>query len=270
MDLQLQNVCVGYGDREVLRDVSFRVVAGEMLGLVGPNGSGKSTLIKAISRVIPAESGSILIDGKEVNAYDRMELARVVAVVPQDPLLPATFTALEVVLMGRTPHLGFLRYEGRADMAVVWQAMGVTRTRELAYRRMGELSGGEKQRVCIARALAQEPRIILLDEPTSHLDIGFQLETLELIAGLCVEDGLTVLAAMHDLNLAAQYCDRLVMLDSHGVYSAGTPHEVITADNIRKVYGTEIEVAPHPVNGLPTTLVTANGIKAAERDRARA
>ena len=253
--LELCEVSLGYGSRVVLSGISMHVVPGGMVGIVGPNSSGKSTLIKGISRLIAPKSGRILIDGRDVATIKRGELARTVAVVPQDPVLPDAFLALEVVLMGRTPHLGLFRYEGARDMAIVSHAMEVTDTLALGERRVGELSGGERQRLVVARALAQEPQLILLDEPTAHLDINYQVGTLDMIKSLCSEQGLTAVAALHDLNLASQYCDRLIMLSEGGIYAEGPPKDVITARNIKDVYGAEVCVYPHPLNDLPATLI---------------
>ena len=255
--IELDNVGMGYDHRAILHDVSMKAGPGQMLGLVGPNGSGKSTLIKGMTRVIDVFSGRVLIDGRDIKTVKRDQLARLVATVPQDPALPAAFTAFEVVLMGRTPHLGLLRYEGGRDLVIAWQAMEATHTKSLAERRVGELSGGEKQRLIIARALAQQPRAMLLDEPTANLDVNHQVEVLDLVKSLCLEQSLTVIIALHDLNLAAQYCDRLVMLNGGTVYAEGTPLDILTARNIKKVYGADVCVYPHPINRLPTTLITA-------------
>ena len=255
--IELENVSLGYDHRVILRDVNMKAKPGQILGLVGPNGSGKSTLIKGMTRVIDLLSGRILIDGRDIRTIKRDELARLVATVPQSPALPAAFTAFEVVLMGRTPHLGLLRYEGASDLAIAWQAMDATNTQSFAERRVSELSGGERQRLIIARALAQQPKAMLLDEPTANLDINHQVEILNLVKTLCQEQSLTVIIALHDLNLAAQYCDWLVMLNGGRVYAEGTPPDILTAANIKKVYGAEVFVYPHPINKLPTTLITA-------------
>ncbi len=162
--IELKDVSLGYDHRAILNDVNLEAVPGKVLGLIGPNGSGKSTLIKGITRLIKLFSGHILLDGRDIATYKREQLARLVATVPQNPVLPEAFTAFEVVLMGRTPHLGLLRYEGKRDMAIAWQAMEATETQFFAERRVGELSGGEKQRLVIARALTQQPKVILLDE----------------------------------------------------------------------------------------------------------
>ena len=257
--IELDNVSLGYDHRVILHDVNMKAKPGQILGLVGPNGSGKSTLIKGMARLIDPFSGHISIDGRDIKTIKRDELARLVATVPQDPALPAPFTAFEVVLMGRTPHLGLLRYEGGKDLAIAWQAMEATHTQFFAERRVSDLSGGERQRLIIARALAQQPKAMLLDEPTANLDINHQVEILNLVKSLCVEQGLTVIIALHDLNLAAQYCDWMVMLDGGKVYAEGTPRDILTAPNIRKVYGAEVCVYPHPINQLPTTLITARG-----------
>lgn len=259
--LELQNVEVAYGHTVVVKDVTFQVMPGEMVGLIGPNGSGKSTIIKAISRVISLRSGKIFLDGKDVFKMRRGDLARLVGVVPQMSILPSVFTAFEIVLMGRNPHLGLLQYESAKDMAITWQAMERTATQTLAERIVCELSGGEIQRVVVARALAQEPKSILLDEPTANLDIRHQIEILDLIKKLCLENNLMVVIALHDLNLASQYCDRLILINNGTVHAQGTPVEVINSQNIKEVYGTDGCVYTHPVNGLPAVLLKAGNSK---------
>ena len=259
--LELQNVEVAYGHTVVVKDVTFQVMPGEMVGLIGPNGSGKSTIIKAISRVISLRSGKIFLDGKDVFKMRRGDLARLIGVVPQMSILPSVYTAFEIVLMGRNPHLGLLQYESAKDMAITWQAMERTATQPLAERIVCELSGGEIQRVVVARALAQEPKSILLDEPTANLDIRHQIEILDLIKKLCMENNLMVVIALHDLNLASQYCDRLILINNGTVHAQGTPVEVINSQNIKEVYGTDGCVYTHPVNGLPAVLLKAGNSK---------
>ena len=259
--LEMQNVTLGYGRKVVVKDITFQMKPGEILGLVGPNGCGKSTIIKALSRVISPYSGRILLDGKNISTISRRDLSRWLGVVPQIPLLPSTFTAFEVVLMGRNPHLGLFQYEGPKDMAIAWRAMEKTSVQHLARRRIGELSGGEIQCVVIARVLAQETEAILLDEPTANLDISHQVEILDVIKSLCQENALTVVAALHDLNLAAEYCDRLVLINNGRIYAEGTPSEVITADNIKEVYGAGSYVYSHPLSGLPAVLPNAGSSK---------
>lgn len=261
--LEAEKLSLAYGRSVVAQDLTFQVSPGEMLGLIGPNGSGKSTIIKALSRVIPPASGKILLDGRELARIPRSELARLIGVVPQMPLLPSTFTAFEIVLMGRNPHLGLFQHESAADMEIAWQAMGRTNTQALFQRQAGELSGGEIQRLVIARALAQQPKSLLLDEPTSNLDINHQVEVLDLIKSLCRENNLTVAITLHDLNLAAQYCDKLMLINHGRMHAQGTPAEVITAKNIEEVYGAEGCVYTHPANGLPTVLLQAGNSRKA-------
>jgi iron complex transport system ATP-binding protein len=261
IELEMRDVSLGYNKTPVLENMNLRVVPGEMMGLIGPNGSGKSTIIKALSRIIQPRSGSIRLGGRDIAGIPRRELACLVGVVPQMPLLPSTFTAFEIVLMGRNPHLGLFQAEGQRDWAMAWQAMERTGTRPLAARRVNELSGGEIQCLMIARVLVQETQVVLLDEPTANLDIGRQVEILDLIKTLCQRNKLAVLAAVHDLNLAAQYCDRLCLIHQGHVHAVGTPAEVITEGNIKQVYGAGNCIYTHPVNGLPTVLLSAGSGK---------
>ncbi len=254
--LEIQNISLGYNHHPVVTDLSFQVVAGEMLGLIGPNGCGKSSIIKALSRVITMRSGQIKLDGKLINGLSRSQAARLIGVVPQNPFMPDTFTVAEIVLLGRTPYLGLLRHESASDLKIVGWAMERTGISSLSERRMSELSGGERQRVTIARVLAQGTGIILLDEPTANLDINHQTAILDLIRDLCQENKLAVLIALHDLNLAAQYCDRLVMLKAGRLFAEGSPQQVMNVENIREVYGMESRIYPHPENSLPVVLVT--------------
>jgi len=258
IELEMQKVNLGYDRHAVMEDINLKVSPGEMVGLIGPNGSGKSTIIKALCHIVRPRSGKITIDGRDIARIPRKELARMVGVVPQLPLLPSTFTAAEIVLMGRNPHLGLFQSESRRDREMVQQAMEKTGTLPLADRYVNELSGGEIQCLLIARVLVQETKAILLDEPTANLDIGRQVEILDLIRRLCTENRLAVLAAIHDLNLAAQYCDRLLLIDERHIHAQGTPAEVITEKNMKEVYGAENCVYTHPVNGLPAVLLGAH------------
>jgi iron complex transport system ATP-binding protein len=258
IELEMQKVTLGYDHHPVMEDITLKVSPGELVGLIGPNGSGKSTIIKALSHIISPKSGKILINGRNITDIPRRELACLVGVVPQLPLLPSTFTAFEIVLMGRNPHMGLFQSEGRRDWEMAREAMARTGTAELANRYVNELSGGEIQCLLIARVLVQDTRAILLDEPTANLDIGRQVEVLDLIKKLCTDNNLSVLAAIHDLNLAAQYCDRLLLIKNRHIHAEGTPREVITDKNIRDVYGAENCVYTHPVNSLPTVLLGAH------------
>jgi iron complex transport system ATP-binding protein len=258
IELEMKNVTLGYNHYPVMEDITFKASPGELLGLIGPNGSGKSTIIKALSRIIHPKSGKVLVGGRDIQKIKRQELACMVGVVPQLPLLPSTFTAFEIVLMGRNPHLGMFQAESRRDFEIARQAMIRTGTDNLTNRYVNELSGGEIQSLLIARVLVQETQAILLDEPTANLDIGRQGEILDLIKNLCRDNNLTVIAAVHDLNLAAQYCDRLILIHEKHIHSQGKPAEVITDKNIKEIYGAENCVYTHPVNGLPTVLLSAH------------
>jgi iron complex transport system ATP-binding protein len=239
--IALRHVTVVLGGRNVVDDIDLEVAGGEWLALIGPNGAGKTTLLRAVAGLVP-HSGSITLDGRDARRMHRTELSRLVAVVPQDPSTPPWMTVAEYVLLGRTPHLGRLAKEGKRDREVA--AGALDRLDLLAYRDrlLGTLSGGERQRVVVARALAQEARLVLLDEPTAALDIGHQQQALELLDLLRAESGLTLVAAMHDLTLAAQYSDRMVLLDAGRIVADGSPREVLTEALIGTHYEAAIEV----------------------------
>jgi iron complex transport system ATP-binding protein len=239
--IELRGVSVELGGRRVVDDVDAVVADGEWLALIGPNGAGKTTLLRAISRLVPF-AGHIALAGRSVDELPRAELARLVAVVPQEPSTPPWMTVAEYVLLGRTPHLGPLAKEGARDREAAARALARLDLLPFAERRLGTLSGGEKQRVVVARALAQEARIVLLDEPTAALDIGHQQQALELLDGLRDESGLTLVAAMHDLTLAAQYADRGVLLDAGRVVADGLPEDVLTEERVTTHYGAAIDV----------------------------
>ena len=237
----LRHVTVELGGRAVVRDVDLDVAEGEWVALIGPNGAGKTTLLRSIARLVPF-SGSIELDGRDTEGLARAELARLLAVVPQEPSTPPWMTVGEYVLLGRTPHLGPLAKEGLRDRGAAAEALARLDLLGYAERRLGTLSGGEKQRVVVARALAQEARIVLLDEPTASLDIGHQQQALELLDALRAESGLTLVAAMHDLTLAAQYADRMVLLDDGRIVADGGPGDVLTEHLIARHYDASIQV----------------------------
>jgi len=237
----LRSVTVHLGGRPVVDRVDAVVDGGEWLALIGPNGAGKTTLLRAIARLVPF-AGDISLDGRPVAELSRSELARLVAVVPQEPSTPPWMTVGEYVLLGRTPHLGPLAKEGAHDREAAARALGRLDLLPFVQRRLGTLSGGEKQRVVVARALAQEAPIVLLDEPTAALDIGHQQQALDLLDVLRQESGLTLVAAMHDLTLAAQYADRMLLLDGGRVVADGTPVDVLTEARIAEHYGAAIDV----------------------------
>ena len=239
--IELRALSVAYGELEILRDVSLEVARGEWAGVIGPNGAGKTTLLRAVAGLVEA-TGTIGLGGVDARTLGRRERARRLALVPQSPVLPPEMTIAEYVLLGRTPHLGYLASETRRDRAAAAEAIGRLELERFAARPLTTLSGGEQQRAVLARALAQEAEIILLDEPTSALDVGRQQQVLELVDLLRREDGLTVLAAMHDLTLAGQYAARLFLLDGGGLIAAGTPAEILRADLLAEHYGADVRV----------------------------
>jgi len=245
--LNIDGIECRYGSVKVLENITFFVKDGDFIGILGPNGSGKTTLIRSISRVLKPYRGSILLDGKDVYVLKGVDVAKQVAVVPQESSIGFSFTALDIVLMGRNPHLRRFQMESQRDFEIAKKAMVLTNTWHLAERPVNELSGGERQRVIIARALAQEPRILLLDEPMTHLDIVNQLEIMDLIKDLCLKQRMIVLAVFHDLNMAARYCTSALLLKKGRVFSAGTVEEVLTAENIREVFAVDALVRKNPV-----------------------
>jgi iron complex transport system ATP-binding protein len=224
---------------------------GEFVGVIGPNGSGKTTLLKIFYRLLSPQQGEVFFDRLSLKKMSRGEIAKKIAVVAQETYPAFPFRAIEMVLMGRSPYLGHLMFESPKDLEIAKKAMEWTETLPISQRPIDELSGGERKRVYIARALAQEPEMILLDEPTSNLDIHHQVEFLDLVLSLNREKGLTILMASHDLNLASEYCDRLIFLQNGKIYKMGSPEEVMTRENIEKVYGCEVWVDRNPVSGMP-------------------
>jgi iron complex transport system ATP-binding protein len=254
--LSVDNVSFKYGEKWVLRGIDFGVEKGDFLGIIGPNGSGKTTLLRVIDGILTPQEGAVFLEGTEIGKLRRDLLARSVAVVPQYAALAFPFSVEEVVLMGRSPHLGRWRFEGAQDLRIAREAMEMTDTLGLATRDMESLSGGEHQRVLIARALAQEPGLMLLDEPTAFLDIRHQVDFFDRIRTLNRERGLTVIAVTHDINLAAHYCDRIILLKDGRIEATGPVEAVITEQNIRETYGTEVLVDRHPRTGSPRITLT--------------
>lgn len=248
--IEVGSLHCGYGDDEVLKGVSLRVDSGEMTGVLGPNGSGKTTLLLALSGIIPIDSGSIRLAGYEIGERPARWIARRIASVPQRSEVSFPFKCLSLVLMGRYPHLdGWGGYSDR-DMAAALGAMEQTGTSHLAHRPIKEVSGGESQMVVIARALAQEAEILLLDEATSNLDVARKIEVFDLLSERN-RNGATLLCVMHDLNLAALYCRRLIFLKNGKVALDGPTEEIFNDENLSKIYDTEIRVSSHPVIGIP-------------------
>jgi len=250
-ELVLKNIGFSYNGRQVLEGITIFIPQGTLLGLIGPNGAGKTTLLKIAARLLRPETGKVFLGGRDVWRLPQREVARQLAVVPQEDQLGFPFSVAEVVMMGRYPHLRRLQREGQTDFAVVRRAMEATATMDLARRPVTTLSGGERRRVAIARALAQEPKVLLLDEPTAHLDIAHQSQMFRLLRRLSAEQGITVIAALHDLNLAAAFMERLVLLSGGRVVADGPPESVLTAQNVETAYGVSVRVTRHPDLGCP-------------------
>ncbi len=240
MKLKVKNVEFSYARVPILRDVCIELAASEMLGVVGPNGAGKSTLLRCIDRILNPQKGRILLDEQDIMEMSRLELAKKVGYVPQSVSQVFPATVFDTVLMGRRPHLGWRSSE--KDTAMVLEMLQLLNIEDLAMRDINELSGGQQQKVFIARALTQEPDVLLLDEPTSNLDIRHQLEVMGIIKSIVIEKQISAIMAIHDLNLASRYADRIVMMNSGEIFSAGTPASVLTPANIKRVYGVEAEV----------------------------
>src|SRR6266704_1134057 len=239
--LDVDGITFGYAKQPLLYDVHLHVRAGEMLGLLGPNGSGKTTLLRLISGVLRPQQGKVFLEGRDLQQWGRRGAARRIAVVPQGLHVPFAFTVEDMVGLGRTPFVKFMGSQTKHDQSIVQESMQAASIDSLAPRFFNELSGGERQRVIIAMALAQEPKLLLLDEPTSHLDIKYQVETLELVQRLNRERGVTVIAAMHDLNLAARYFPRLLLFQ-RGIVADAAPADVLEPGVLRRVYGVNVQV----------------------------
>ena len=252
--IHTRDLSFAYKDRGVLHAVSLSIEKGEMVGMLGPNGSGKTTLLRVLSAVLGAQ-GEIRLNGRKIATYGRRELSKLFAVVAQESHVNFPYTVAEIVLMGRASYHSPFALEGKKDLAVARASMELTDSLFLSDRYLHELSGGEKQRVMIARALAQEPEILLLDEPSAFLDLKHQVQVFELLRRLNRERGLTIVAALHDLNLAALFFSRLVMLREGKIYRDGSPREVLTEKTIGEVYGIRVRVEADPSGEKPQLFV---------------
>jgi iron complex transport system ATP-binding protein len=249
--LSLEKVGFSYGETRVLKGVDLEIREGEMVGILGPNGSGKSTLLRIMNGLLKPQEGEVCVRGRSLAGLKRNMIAREIAMLAQEQHFRFDFTTLEVVLMGRFPHLRRLQFEGEKDLEIAGKALEATDTIMLAHRSIHSLSGGEKQRVLIARALAQEPRVMLFDEPTSFLDLKHKRDIFRLVSSLNRERGLSVVLVSHDIDLAAQHCHRIVLLKDGGIHRSGRPDEVMTASNLESVYGCPVLVDQNPATGAP-------------------
>jgi iron complex transport system ATP-binding protein len=255
MVFKIHGVECSYGSHQALKGVSLDIAPGNFLGIVGPNAAGKSTLLKTIAATLKPTQGVVYFRGEDLTKISRRDLARQVAVVPQEIEMHFPFSVMEVVLMGRHPHLDRFDRESEHDYEIVRKSMESANCWHLKDRNVLELSGGERQKVILARALAQEPQIILLDEPVAHLDLSAQLEVLNLLKEMNTSHGVTVVGILHDLNLAAQFSQQLIILHQGQIYMAGTPEDVLTAETIKQVYNTDVMVIKHPLTGAPQIVI---------------
>lgn len=263
--LEIRGLTCGYEGGFLLEDVSVRINSGDLVGVIGPNGSGKTTLLRAVTKVIGPVKGAVLVDGVDTKNINIKGLARKLAVVSRPSEDDVRMTVEEYVLLGRIPHQkGFRLLEGKEDFRVAHRAMVLTDILNLKERFMNDLSSGERQLASIARALAQDTAILLLDEPTSHLDISHQIRVLDLVKRLNRERGLTVVVVLHDLNLAAQYCDRLLLFDNGSLRKEGTPEEVLTYQTIEAVYKTVVVVRRNPISSKPYVILVSEDERSAQ------
>ena len=259
--LAARGVGAGYRGRQVLHEVSLEVAPGELLAVVGPNGAGKSTLLKVLGGALKPWSGVVELEGRPLDEFDRRAVARRLASLGQESGSAFAFTVLEMVLMGRAPHLGALRLEGEHDLKIAREALERFDLLALAARPINEISGGERRRVFLARVLAQQPQVALLDEPTAFLDLKHVAEIFSRLKQLRVQHSMSVVATLHDLNAAALYADRVLLLKDGKAVGCGVPEEVLTRDNLRTVYETEVYVGRNPATGTVAILPAAADIE---------
>lgn len=252
--LLVERLALGYGDRTVIDGLDLLVPPGRVTAIVGANACGKSTLLRSMSRLLTPRSGRVVLDGKDVHRLPAKQLARTLGLLPQSPIAPEGITVADLVGRGRHPHQGFLSRWSTEDDVAVAAALDATETSELADRHVDELSGGQRQRVWIAMALAQQTDLLLLDEPTTFLDVSHQVEVLDLLTDLNRSRGTTIIMVLHDLNLAARYADHLIALAGGRLHAAGTPHEVLTESTVRAVFGLQNQVITDPTSGRPLML----------------
>jgi iron complex transport system ATP-binding protein len=260
MKLEAFSISYDYGIIKAVDDVSVSLGSGEFVGILGPNGSGKTTLLRMLSGASKPQGGTVLLDGEDVHKMGPKAVAKKIAVVPQNGYIPFPFSVFEVVMMGREPHMKRFSGESPEDFRIVSNAMEVAGLTHLAQRSVLDLSYGERQRVIVARALAQEPGILLLDEPTSHLDPGYQIEIMDVFKSLAESRNIGVLAVLHDVNLASQYADRLIVLSKGKKVADGPPEEVITKELLENVYGIKAIIGTHPASGCPQVMLVPGGI----------
>ncbi|MDD5027345.1 MAG: ABC transporter ATP-binding protein [Candidatus Omnitrophica bacterium] len=258
--LRIANLSAGYSGEDIIRGVSLEINAGDFIGIIGPNGSGKTTLLRLCSKVLRPRKGKIYFDNKDIFAMDLKGFCRKVAFVSQDISTGFSFSVMELALMGRIPHLKRLQFETRKDIEICEKALALTDSLGLKEKIVNELSAGERQRAIISRALAQEPVLLLLDEPTAHLDIGHQIQVMDLLKKLNHQNNLTIIMILHDLNLASAYCNRICLLDNGNIFKEGQAEDVLTYKNIEAVYKTVVLVNTNPVTKRPNVVLVPKEI----------
>ncbi|MCD6310827.1 MAG: heme ABC transporter ATP-binding protein [Candidatus Eremiobacteraeota bacterium] len=261
MILKASSIHFSYQDYPIIKDVDIELSDGELLGIIGPNGAGKSTLLRLLSGILKPQSGKISINGRPLEEYSPRRLARILTMLPQDNPVDFPYTCREFVMMGRYPYLGLMGWETPRDYQIVDECLESVGVIHLANRRIGELSGGERQRVALGRALAQKTRIILLDEPISHLDVGYQIEILELLKNINQKQKIAMMIVLHDLNLAARYCPGLLLLKDGTILAKGKPQHVLTTDLMKSAFNVQSELKVIPGWDFPFLLVQSSGRK---------
>ncbi|MCK5580150.1 MAG: ABC transporter ATP-binding protein [Candidatus Omnitrophica bacterium] len=255
--LEVKNLSCGYGKECVLQDINFKLNDGDFVGVIGPNGSGKTTLLRGITRILKLNKGSVMLQKKDIAQMEFKDFARVIAVVPQS-FNGNNLSVEEFILLGRIPHFSDMQFlESKKDLEIAHKCMKLTDTLRLKDKLMANISGGERQLALIARALTQEPKLLLLDEPTAHLDITHQVEIMDLLKKLNREFNLTVLMVLHDLNLASEYCHRLVLINEGRIYKEGPPKEILDYKVIEDVYKTVVIVQENPFSSKPYMLLVS-------------
>ena len=263
--LEIKELFFSYGKKEVLKNINISIKPGSFISIIGPNGSGKSTLLKIISTYLKPQKGNILLDSNKIQMYSRRDISKRISVVPQNTSLEFDFKVKDIVLMGRHPYIDRFKGESKDDMEVSGKAMRYTNTMKLSHRMFSELSGGEKQRVILAQALAQEPEILLLDEPVSHLDLQHQVEILDLIKRMSTQENLTIISVLHDLNMASAYSDYIIMLKDGSILHEGKPETILNRKNIAEVFNINVHINGNPVTGKPY-IYTLSGVKRKKRN----
>lgn len=255
--IEIQNTNFSYDTANIINNINYKIKRNKFYTIIGPNGSGKTTFLKLLSKGLDVSSGAINIENKNIKTMSNMELAKVMAIVPQSNHIEFDFTAEEIVMMGRTPYMGRFAIENNKDIELVHNAMKFTNTYEMRHKKVTKMSGGELQRVIISRAIAQTPSILLLDEPISNLDLQHQVDLLSLIRNFSKEKNVTVVAVLHDLNMAMEFSDEVILLNQGEIVASGNPINVLSKENIEKVYNIKICMSKHPITNKPYIIPVA-------------